>query len=313
MDKLRWGMAVGIVVLLMSVGLLSPREFTETRSMMGTIVEIKVISNRYPAKAFNSAFSVIYKIDSLGYFGGTGDVAKLNKKGKNVVSKEIINIIQESKRISEITDGAFDITIRPLMEAWKEFRETDKLPEQSDIDKLLKLVNYKNVIIKDSVVEFAIQGMKVDLSGIAKGYAVDLAVSDLKSSDIKTGLVNAGGDIKVFGNKIWNIGIKNPRGDSVLKTLELKDCAVVTSGDYERYFTINGRRYCHIIDPRTGFPADGCMSVTIIADDCMFADALATGVFVLGRERGEAILNSLRVRGIIVTFDSKPSKETSRK
>lgn len=273
--------------------------------MMDTVVELKVLSRTHPTKAFNSAFQIIHRIDSLASFTGTGDIVRINKGEKFAVSEDVIEIIKEGKKVSEMTDGAFDITVRPVMELWKDCKKGSKIPAKEEVDKILPLVNYNNIIIGDSTVEFATKGMKLDLSGIAKGYAIDLAVDALKSAGIKTGLVNAGGEVKVFGNKVFEIGIKHPRKEGMLKVLKLKNCAVATSGDYERYLMANGKRYHHILDPRTGFSADKCISVTIIADNSMFADAMATGVFVLGPERGKVLLDSLELRGIIITPEMK--------
>jgi thiamine biosynthesis lipoprotein len=172
---------------------------------------------------------------------------------------------------------------------------TDKkysLPKKEEIEKILPLVGSEKIILqdRDNVIQFSIPDMKIDLGAIAKGYAVDCAVKKLKETGIKNCLINAGGQIYCLGDKFgrpWKIGIKDPLGSGVLNSLELKDKAVATSGDYEQYFIKNNKRYCHILDPKTGYPADsGIISVTVVAADGLTADALSTAIFVLGKEKG---------------------------
>ncbi|MDD5530779.1 MAG: FAD:protein FMN transferase [bacterium] len=305
MKKKTWEIGFFLILVLAIVLLFRTKKYTETQSMMDTPWEITVFSRGYPHKAFNSAFQTIHNIDSLAYFGGTGDIGRLNRGEKLTLSKDILEIIKQGIYVGKLTDGAFDITIRPVMELWKDFKKINKAPTQEEINKLLPLVNYKNIIINDSTVEFAQKGMKIDLSGIAKGYAVDLAVEKLKSAGIKTGMIRAGGQITVFGNKVWKIGIRNPRKSEVFKVLELKNRAVATSGDYERFFMTGDVRHHHIMNPKTGFSISDCISTTIITDKGVFSDALSTGVFVLGPEKGMALLDSLKIRGIIVTPDMR--------
>ena len=299
------GITFSLILALTVVLLFHTKKYTETRSMMDTPWEITVFSRGYPHKAFNSAFQAIHNIDSLAYFGGTGDIGRLNRGEKLTLSKDILEIIKQGIYVGKLTDGAFDITIRPVMELWKDFKKINKAPAQEKVNKLLPLVNYKNLIINNSTVEFAQKGMKIDLSGIAKGYAIDLAVEKLKTAGIRTGMIRAGGQITVFGNKIWKIGIQNPRKSGVFKVLELKNCAVATSGDYERFFMTGNVRHHHIMNPKTGFSITDCISTTIITDKGVFADALSTGVFVLGPEKGMALLDSLKIHGIIVTPDMR--------
>lgn len=271
--------------------------------MMGTVCEIKVYARFYPKKAINAAFAEMKRIESLANFYGSGDIAKINQGEDILVSSDILNIIKESIKISEMTDGAFDITIAPVIELWN--FNTQKIPDKAKIDSALKLVNYKWIKLDGKKVSFKKKGMKINLSGIAAGYAVDLAVDKLKSYGIKKGLVNCGGDIRVFGNKIWKIGIKNPRADGIIKVLKLKNKAVTTSGDYEKYFIKDGLRYSHILDPKTGYPSKNCISVSVIADKCILADALATGIFVMPIEKSKKLLDSLDIQAVIITPDLK--------
>jgi len=299
---MRW-IGILIVILLIGIGLSRPKEFSDTRELMHTSCTIKVITRVNPKTIINKAFRAMELIDSLASFEGTGDIARINNGETIKPTPQVLENIREGIRIGKLTGGTFDITIRPLMEIWNGFKNK-KIPTDEEIRKAIPLVNYKGITV-DSVIRFKKQGMKLDLSGIAKGYAVDLAVEELKSAGITCGLVEAGGEIKVFGNKIWKIGIKDPRTPGLKRILELKNQAVATSGDYEQYFIVDGVRYSHILDPRTGFPVRDCASVTIITDNTMLADALATGVFVLGPEKGMRLLDSLHIKGIIITPDLK--------
>ncbi len=214
----------------------------------------------------------------------------------------------ETKRISW-KDKLASIFQRPSSEGEDEHW---KVPKEEDILRLKKLVNYRDIIIVDEnrrEIKLARSGTGIDLGGIAKGYAVDRACEILRAHNIEYALVNAGGDIRVLGGKPdgkpWRIGIQHPRySDSVLDVVEVKDKVVVTSGDYERYFIVDGRRYHHILDPGNGYPASRCMSVTIVTNSALKGDALATGVFVLGPEKGMELIERLpEVEGLIVASE----------
>ncbi len=304
MNKRIWIIGSLIIFALLVIFFLREKEFTATRWLMNTSCEIKVIARIPPRKAIDRAFKIMERIDSLASWAGSGDIARINKGEVCEISEEVLHIIKQGIEIGDLTNGAFDITIRPVMELWGNF-ESQCVPEEEEIKKMLPSINYKEVTLIGSKIKFGKPEVKLDLSGIAKGYAVDLAIKELKSAGIKAGLVNAGGDIKVFGDRIWSIGIKDPRGTGIMKVLELKNQAVATSGDYEKYFILNGVRYHHILNPLTGLPARECISVTIISDDAGFADALSTGIFVLGPEKGIALLDSLRIPGLIITSGSE--------
>jgi thiamine biosynthesis lipoprotein len=285
-------------ILLITMG--RNREFSSTEFIMDTLCEIKVTARRKPTRAITEAFEIMQRVDSIASFEGVSEIARLNQGEDIELSREIVAIIEEGIKASKLTHGAFDITIRPLMELWQGFRE-EHVPTKEKIAEVIPLVGFGSVSIVENRVVFKEEGMGLDLSGIAKGYAIDLAVERLKECGIKAGLVNAGGDIRVFGEKTWKIGIKDPRGSGILKTLELTNEAVATSGDYEKYFMLDTVRYHHILNPWTGMPASECVSVTVVSDQALLADAIATGVFVLGEKKGKALLDSLQLRGVIVT------------
>jgi thiamine biosynthesis lipoprotein len=185
------------------------------------------------------------------------------------------------------------------MDLWGFTDKKFRLPKDDEIKKTINLVGSDKIILQEenNVVEFKNLGMKIDLGAIAKGYAIDSAINKLKINGVKSCLINAGGDLFCLGDKLgkpWNIAIQNPRLPSFLGYLKLKDRAVATSGDYEQYFIQDNRRYAHILNPKSGYPADsGVVSVTVLASDCLTADALATAIFVLGKIKGEELAKKI--------------------
>lgn len=261
----------------------------DTQVMMGTFVE--VIS---PDKdASNIVFGEIKRIEGLlSKYKEDSEIAKLNKLGKLKVSPDTFYVLQKAKKIWQLSDGAFDITVGPLMDLWGFTDKKYYLPKDEEITQTLNKVGFDKIIfnIDDNVVEFKIPGMKIDLGAIAKGYAVDCAIKKLKERGIKSCLINSGGQIYCLGDKFgrpWNVAVKAPRNKNFWNYLKLKDEAVATSGDYEQYFMNKGKRYAHIFNPKTGYPSNsGIVSVTVIAPDGLTADALATSIFILGKDKG---------------------------
>jgi len=276
---------------------------------MDTFVEIKIY-NEPEEKAKNAcalAFQEIEILDNLlNCHNPKSRVSELNRK-KSIRSYKIMDeLLKKSIEYSKLTDGAFDITVYPLMQLW-DFKNSNVPPEKTKIKKILPRVNYRLVKVQKNSVSL-IGGAQIDLGGIAKGYIVDSAIDILKACNIKNALINAGGDIRVIGDRIYKIGVQHPKKKTgeIMTVLEIKNKAVVTSGNYERFFDYQGKRYHHILDPKTGYPSEKCISVTIIADDATFADALATGVFVLGPEKGLELVEKLEnVECIIVDSSEK--------
>jgi thiamine biosynthesis lipoprotein len=286
---------------------------------MYTIVSITVSSDsEQKAKtAIDRAFKELERLERLlNYYSEDSEVSLINKNAgiKPVkVSKETIEIIDKAIYVSENTDGAFDITVGPVIALW-DFQKK-ALPDDRIIKEKLKLVGYKNIVINkdDSTVFIKKKGAEVNLGGIIKGYAADKAVEVLKNSNIKSGIVAIAGDIKTFGTgpdgKFWKLGIQNPRqkgkNDEILATVELSDIAISTSGDYVRFFIKDGKRYHHLLNPKTGYPAYGCQSITIIAKDSVLADGFATGIFIVGPQKGMDIIKRSGFDGVIVDKDGK--------
>ncbi len=272
--------------------------YREKRVMMGTFVE--VISPQ--KEAVKIAFNEISRIERLlSKYNPESEVSKLNKFGTLKASPETFYVIKKAKEFYSLSNGAFDITVAPLMEIWGFTSKQYSLPSEEKIKEALKLVGSNKIILHDNsfVIQFKTSGMKIDLGAIAKGYAVDCAIEKIKKHGIKDCLVNAGGQIYCLGDKYgkpWRVAIRNPREDGLVNYLKLKDRAISTSGDYEQYFTKGKKRYAHIINPKTGYPAESSIaSVTVIAMDGLTADALSTSIFVLGKEKGELMAKKLGI------------------
>jgi thiamine biosynthesis lipoprotein len=284
---------------------------------MGTVIEITLIADDEEAanKASLQAFQEIKRIETLmSPWLDSSDVTRINRsagKERVKVSPETFEVIQKAQEISELSEGGFDITIGPLTELWREARKKTIPPSIEDVKEKLGLVNFKNIETdQEGKVFLKKKGMAIDLGGIAKGYAVDRAFELLKSLGYRNLIVNAGGDLRVGGlknNQPWSIGIQNPReSQKILARIPVSDMAVTTSGDYEKYFIYQGKRYHHIFNPKDGFPTDDCQSVTIVTKDCITADGLATAVFVLGAEKGYSLCQKLDgVDCIIVDKEGK--------
>jgi thiamine biosynthesis lipoprotein len=284
---------------------------------MGTVIEITLIADDEEAanKASLQAFQEIKRIETLmSPWLDSSDVTRINRsagKERVKVSPETFEVIQKAQEISELSEGGFDITIGPLTELWRKAREKKIPPPVEDVKEKLGLVNFKNIEMdQEGKVFLKKKDMAIDLSGIAKGYAVDRVFELLKSLGYRNLIVNAGGDLRVGGlknNQPWSIGIQNPReSKNILARISVSDMAVATSGDYEKFFIYEGKRYHHIFNPKDGFPTDDCQSVTVLCKEGMIADALATAVFVLGAEKGYSLCQKLEgVDYIIVDKEGK--------
>ncbi|MBN2158777.1 MAG: FAD:protein FMN transferase [Spirochaetes bacterium] len=263
------------------------------RPMLGTIVNLTFVGD--PDKAPQVAqdvFAEIERVEKLMSPSVEGsDVFRINReavRGPVRVSGETYELLRTSYDISAETGGCFDVTFAPLGVLW-DYKKKDFLPPaRSAVAALLPLVDYRKLVFdqKSGSVSFARPGMRIGLGGIAKGHAVRMGIQALKRRGIHDAIVEAGGDLQAIGAKFdrpWITGLRNPRKDAILLTLELEDMdAVATSGDYERFVVRRGVRYHHIIDPRVGYPASGFSSVTVISKNPVLSDAYATAIFVMG-------------------------------
>jgi thiamine biosynthesis lipoprotein len=313
------GIIIAVFILALFCGCQSVNETKQSRIVMSTFCEISCFEKdtEKANKAMDIAFEEIERIEKIfSKFDENSEISKINKfAGVRSVEAghEVLMLIEDSIYYSEISKGSFDITIGPLMEIWGFVRKTNSIPDKGLIQETLRHIGYNNIFIstQDSTIHFRDSLAKIDLGGIAKGYAVDRAKDVLVSRGIHTALINLAGNMYALGNPpdkdSWYIGIQDPRDkNKIIKKVKLKNQAISTSGDYERFFKIDGKRYSHIINPITGEPAKGIISVTVITDSAEEADALSTAIFVMGEEKGMELAKSLKnLQVFIIKEDSK--------
>ena len=289
----------------------------ETRTgLLGTVISITVYGDANK-ELFDGAFALVADIDArMSANREDSEIAAVGRESeKNAVSVsgDTYSLLERALGFSELCGGAFDITVGAVMALWKTGEVFNVRPDDAEIARRLPLINHKNVILSDGGVMLAEHGMKLDLGAIAKGYACDKVFEYLKAHGVKSALLDFGGNIYTFGKKPdgspWRLGIRSPiiGENGIVCSVTVQDESVVTSGVYERYFEEGGTVYHHLLDPKTGFPADnGIVSMTIIDASSARADALSTACFVLGLEEGLALLESLPdSEGIFITEDSR--------
>jgi len=291
------------------------QQLSRSRILMGTVVEISVFgadSGRME-KAVSDAFVEMARIERLMQPAGEGsDVARLSAATVGVaVAPETAEVMALGLQVAQASGGAFDMGMGRLKALWGVETDSPRVPVPDLISRALVGVGPEDLRLVGLRVEKADPALAVDLGAIAKGYAVDRAAGVLRRAGIESAAINAGGDILLIGERDgrpWRIGVQHPRNpDRQLATLELAGAAVVTSGDYERFFERDGVRYHHIFDPRTGYPAGRCQSVTVVAPSAALADALSTAVFVLGPGEGMALLQRFPgTEGLVVAADGTP-------
>jgi len=285
-----------------------------TGEAMDTTVTITVENENtdLAASSIRAAFDEIYRLERMMSTTDTAsEIYALNNSGTDwvSVSPEVIYVIQRAKHYSEISNGSFDITVEPLVDLWMDkVKESGTEPDPAQLQSAMALVGWENVEVDEnnSRVRFLKDGMQVTLGGIAKGYAEDRVIELLKQAGVKQALIDMGGQIECFGPKTWTIGIQHPRVDGeYIGILRLENASVATSGDYRRFYLLGGKRIHHIIDPKTGESAENCISVTVVEENGIDADALSTTVFVAGPVQGKELLDNLGLRGLIVTADGE--------
>ncbi len=229
--------------------------------------------------------------DLLSVNGPESEINRLNADGSAVLSEESINIINTAVDLYYMTDGAFDITIYPIVDLWGFYTGEHYVPKDSELSELLKNTGCEKLVIEGSVVSFELPDMAIDLGGIAKGYASDKVAETVRSCGVKSAIMSFGGNVYAVGGRPdgsrWRVAIQDPADNSAYAgILELYDQVAITSGGYQRFFEQDGVRYHHIIDPDTGRPADnGVTSVTIVCDSGILADGLSTALFVMGYDK----------------------------
>ena len=287
-----------------------------SRLSMGSTLTLAAWTADEPAAkaGFDEVFAEFMRLEKLmSTWIADSDVSRVNREaGMRPVpaSAEVREVLKTARQMSEWTGGKFDVTFGALSGLWKFDHDQDNvIPDMRDVRKRLPLIDYRAIQIDDAAgtVFLARKGVAMHLGGIGKGYAIDRAAAILRLRGLRDFMVQSGGDIYVAGLKDgrpWRLAIQDPRGPAnrTFAELDLTDGTFSTSGDYERYFLKNGRRYHHILDPATGEPARGTRSVTIVSNLAVLADGLSTGVFLMGPDAGMALIERLPdVEGVIVS------------
>jgi FAD:protein FMN transferase len=292
-------------------------EFKRVERLMGNSFEITVVAEdeSWAQEKIDVAVAEIKRIEKLlttfDENSQTNQINKLAGISAVKVDKEVFDLILRSLRISSITDGAFDITYGSIdKRLWNFDKTMNALPDETTAKAMVKLINYRNVILneEDSSVMLKEKGMRIGFGGIGKGYAAEMAKALLKKEGVKSGIVNASGDLTTWGlqsdNKPWTIGIANPDNAHLpFSYMNITDMAVATSGNYEKYVKINGKKYSHTINPKTGLPVTGIKSVTIISPNAEIADAMATPVTIMGIKEGINLINQIQHLECIIIDD----------
>ena len=280
--------------------------YKQTLKLMGSKFEITVVANdsiegvHYISMAVEEITRIEKLISSWDQNSETWAVNAAAGKSAVKVSKELYDLVERSLKLSRLTDGAFDISYASMDRIWKYDGSMNIMPSDKKIKASVSNVGFQNIILnqQETSIFLKLPGMKIGFGAIGKGYAADKAKSLLMQMGVSAGIVNASGDMSTWGKQPdgsdWKVALTNPMDKTKgFGLLPVVDKAVVTSGNYEKYVLFDGKRYAHIIDPRTGYPSTGILSVTVFAPKAELADALATSVFVMGKETGLDRINQL--------------------
>ena len=294
---------------------------TGFRGVMGTWAQVIAVGpNAVAESCAEKGFAELVRIDeAMSDFKETSELSKVNRdafREKVPVSEELFSLLQTSVDYSGLSDGGFDVTIGPLVDLWRKAGRTNTTPTEAQLVAARAKVGYEKLILDpaDRSVRFAVEGMRLDLGAIAKGYAVDRAIEILRQGGAVGGMVNLGGNIRTFGRPVgdkrnWRIGLRDPTDPNHIQlTLRLDGWAVATSGDYERFVFVEGQKVSHILDPATRRGATGLTSVTILARTGLEADALSTTVTVMGKDKGLALIERLPDTEAILIEPDKPDE-----
>lgn len=288
--------------------------FKKQATQMGSIFEFFVVENdsAHAQQLFQSVIAEIERIEDLiSEWRPHTQISEVNRQAGICpvrVDKEVFDLTRRAIEYSQMSDGAFDISIAGLNRIWVFDGSMEQLPAQEVIRKSVQHVGYQHIILDstNSTIFLEKKGMKIGFGSIGKGYAADKGRELLQSIGVKGGIVNASGDVAAWGtqpkNQPWKVGIRNPfKPHKMLRILSLKNGSVTTSGSYEKFAEINGRRYSHIIDPKTGWPSTGLTSVSVWGPSAEFANFLSTSIMVLGKKEGKALLKKFpNYKGVII-------------
>jgi FAD:protein FMN transferase len=304
------------LILLVPVVNNAQEKYTRTLKLMGCRFDITVIaSNEAEGNTYiDIAAKEISRVENLiSEWDSTTQISEVNRYAgvKPVkVDKEVFDLIVRSIKISELTDGAFDVTWAAMNHIWKFDGSMKRLPTQDEIATAIAKIGYKNILLneKDLTVYLRLKGMRLGFGGIGKGYSADKSAALLKSMGVAGGLISASGDITAWGKqpdgRPWMIGITNPfNKDKIFAWFPFEGNSIGTSGDYENFVEFNGVRYTHIIDPRTGWPVHGIASVTIFGPNAELSTALTKAIFVMGKDIGINVIKQLKGIEYVVVDD----------
>lgn len=284
--------------------------------IMGTFINLKASGNSAQKAVDESIARLKYLESIMSAYRVESDVYKINNNSGvkfTKIRQETLFVIRKAIEYSKISKGGFDVTVKPIVDMWKRAKENQRLPEVEDIKRKLELVNYNDIKIFFNKIKLRNKDQKIDLGGIAKGYAADEIVRIMRKYEINSAIIDLGGNIVVIGkkenNESWKIGIQNPykkRGE-IVGYIVAKNKSIVTSGDYERFITINEQKYHHFLDSKTGYPLNnGIKSVTIVSDKSIDGDGLTSCCFSMGLEKTISLINSIDgVEGIIIAKNKK--------
>lgn len=298
---------------------INPQVYQRTVKLMGSRFDLTVtaenelLGNQYIDRAIEEISRIEKLISSWDPDSQTSLINKNAGMAPVQVNEELFQLIQRALKVSKLTQGAFDISYASMDRIWKFDGTMTEMPSAEALKKSVEKVGYKNILLdeRNKTVLLGTKGMKIGFGAIGKGYAADKAKALLVSLGVQSGIINASGDLNAWGTqpdgKDWMVAIVNPLNKKkVFSWLPIKDQAVVTSGNYEKYIELNGKLYSHIIDPRTGYPSQGILSTTIFTKNAELADALATSVFVMGVDIGLDFINQLQgVECIIIDGNNK--------
>jgi thiamine biosynthesis lipoprotein len=282
--------ALAAGILLPSCRQGSPQVRKRTRLMMDTYVTISAFAPGPKAEAaLDSTFARLEQIShKFNHLDSTSPLYAFNERGVPITDPEVIHVLKTAQRISVLSGGAFDVTVEPLVRLWGFYDSCPALPQQRQIDSCLQSVGYQNLVIDSGRVTKKNPETRIDLGGIAKGFGLVEAARVLRHAGVDSALIDLGGDVYAIGRKgdeQWKVGVRHPRGDGVVGVVALHNLAAVTSGDYERFFFgPDSVRYCHILNPHTGWPARGFCSTTVLMRDPLLAQGFSKVLFILGPE-----------------------------
>ncbi|MFC0905992.1 FAD:protein FMN transferase [Clostridium sp. MT-14] len=286
--------------------------------VLGTIVHIQIFGNRSEQLAEKALEKLRDIDDKMSVFKDYSEISKINRNAglsPQIISSDTYFVIKKAVEYAELSGGSFDPTIGPLTSLWNIGTEHERIPQKDEIDKKLSLVNYKDIILDEGTrsIKLKYKNQSIDVGGIAKGFAADTVKGLLSKHHVKSALIDLGGNIFALGRKcsgdLWSIGIQNPfkhRGEYI-GIVNVKDKSLVTSGNYQRYFMNSGKKFHHILDPKTGYPSESSIvSASIISDNSIDGDGLSTGIYIMDVHKSMDLIESLPgIDAILITNAKK--------